>query len=768
MVKIGFKIVLIAIVSSIFLQMGYAQDNTVYDEMSLDEICDVNVVVSASKKPEDLFEAPLSVTIIKKAEIQKAGCRSIMEALRLAPGLLVRETTPGNFDVHIRGFDDINKNFYVPLPFNSTILVMIDYRVVFSYFSGGTLWETLPIGIQDIERIEVVRGPASALYGPNAVNGVINIITSQAKDVGLNTYLHGSIGSQNSKIANASVGYNWDDKTKISFSGNTTERYRFDDDLYSWAESRYMPVQDMSLIMNLMKDSVNRNNWVYKDFTDTLRSRFDPDLSYRTVSGNIYFLHNIGAESKIDFSIGAHHSESQKPGPMNFITPMSQNTSKSIYFDSHLKFGDWSGQINIINGEDLNNFAFNSYKYSVLNYAIEYNWQIFKSLNLRLGYNNRQVEYYSPIINDEPFDFAKMNYKFGNKSRNVGNDALFFLAEWKLSEKLRVIYGQRSDNFSLNLAKTENYEFAATYRIDKDNLLRFVNSQSNRSPFIFDTYLNSKNEYDEVVPTLDNKPLTVHTKQLFVTTKDLKYPTNNTIEMGWRSKISDNVELDFEVFRANLTNLLVSLSRVKQEVKVRLNPEFMVDSVMSVRRTEALSTENLNMSALQNGLTFSAKIQASEKLNFNLYGTLQFTEYSGASNYEVVSRDSSYSFDSINYVLTETFEIVTNISDWNSKSTPNFYGGLTINYKPVKKWNINLNTYFYSKQSFLNTNVGHSSDDIEMKINPWANINLKVSYNPLIKLTLYASGSNLLGRHREFWGTDNIDRSFFFGLQWGF
>jgi len=62
---------------------------------------------------------------------------------------------------------------------------MIDNRIVYSYFTGGTFWETLPVDIVDIERIEIVRGPASALYGPNAVAGVIHIITTKPDRKGL-------------------------------------------------------------------------------------------------------------------------------------------------------------------------------------------------------------------------------------------------------------------------------------------------------------------------------------------------------------------------------------------------------------------------------------------------------------------------------------------------------------------------------------------------------------------------------------------------------
>ena len=240
-------LLLCSVFSGVFLQ---SQTN-VYNDMSLDEILNVDVIVTASKKPEDLFDAPLSVTIIKKQEIVQSGATSIPEALRLAPGLIVREMTPGNFDVHIRGFDDVLRNSYVVVPFSNIILVMIDNRIVYSYYSGGTHWEELPVDINDVERIEVVRGPASALYGPNAAAGVINIITSHAKDYGTNITFNSSTGMQNAYYLNGSYGYNWDDKAKVSISANYKHRNRWDKLYYDWKKMEYVPFDSIGLMFNL-------------------------------------------------------------------------------------------------------------------------------------------------------------------------------------------------------------------------------------------------------------------------------------------------------------------------------------------------------------------------------------------------------------------------------------------------------------------------------------------------------------------------------------
>ena len=139
-------------------------------------------VSSASKKAEDSFKSPLSSTVITKAEIRSYGISSIEEALRLIPGMIVQEKSNGMYDVHIRGLNNIPDNQMLLYTENSNTLIMIDGRIVHNYVTGTAQFDMLPIGIEDIERIEVVRGANAALYGPNAVTGVINIITEKPSE----------------------------------------------------------------------------------------------------------------------------------------------------------------------------------------------------------------------------------------------------------------------------------------------------------------------------------------------------------------------------------------------------------------------------------------------------------------------------------------------------------------------------------------------------------------------------------------------------------
>ena len=104
-----------------------------------------------------------------------------------------------------------------------------------------------------------------------------------------------------------------------------------------------------------------------------------------------------------------------------------------------------------------------------------------------------------------------------------------------------------------------------------------------------------------------------------------------------------------------------------------------------------------------------------------------------------------------------------------------FYGGMVVNYSPSDKWNVNVNSYFYTKQYFMGLSFDNSIadqtgkyPDISTEIKPWAVINAKVSYNVWSNATIWVSGSNPLGKQRQFGCTDNIGTTIMFGLQWGY
>jgi iron complex outermembrane receptor protein len=145
--------------------------------LSLEDLGKV-VVSSVAKTPEPLGDAAAAVYVIGHDDILRSGATNLPDILRLAPNLAVFQTSPSNYVITARGFSGNNAAQNFP----NKLLVLIDGRSVYSPIFSGMYWDDQYVLPEDIERIEVISGPGGALWGANAVNGVINIITRKAAD----------------------------------------------------------------------------------------------------------------------------------------------------------------------------------------------------------------------------------------------------------------------------------------------------------------------------------------------------------------------------------------------------------------------------------------------------------------------------------------------------------------------------------------------------------------------------------------------------------
>ncbi len=141
-------------------------------QLSLEQLGNIQVT-SVTKEPEEVWKTPAAIYVITQEDIQRSGATNIPEALRLAPGVEVARINSDTWSIGIRGFGS---------RLSRSVLVLIDGRSVYSPLLAGVYWEVQDTLIEDIDRIEVIRGPGGTIWGPNAVNGVINIITKSSKD----------------------------------------------------------------------------------------------------------------------------------------------------------------------------------------------------------------------------------------------------------------------------------------------------------------------------------------------------------------------------------------------------------------------------------------------------------------------------------------------------------------------------------------------------------------------------------------------------------
>lgn len=161
------------IIAALLTTVGWAQQSQSSDlsQASLEDLMNIQVT-SVSKKEQKLSKTGAAIFVITQEDIKRSGATNIPDVLRLAPGVDVAQINANTWAISIRGFNDLYAN---------KVLVLIDGRSVYSPNFSGVNWDEQDVPLEDIDRIEVIRGPGGTIWGANAINGVINIITKSSK-----------------------------------------------------------------------------------------------------------------------------------------------------------------------------------------------------------------------------------------------------------------------------------------------------------------------------------------------------------------------------------------------------------------------------------------------------------------------------------------------------------------------------------------------------------------------------------------------------------
>jgi len=177
--------------SGVFAQKASAPD---LSSLNLEQLTRIEVS-TALRREQALFETPAAVYVITHEELMRSGATSVPEALRMVPGVEVAQIDANKWAVSARGFNS---------RFANKMLIMIDGRSIYNPVYSGTLWDQNDLLLEDIDRIEIVRGPGATMWGANAVNGVINVVTSRPRDTG-GVLLAGRAGNID-EVASARLG----------------------------------------------------------------------------------------------------------------------------------------------------------------------------------------------------------------------------------------------------------------------------------------------------------------------------------------------------------------------------------------------------------------------------------------------------------------------------------------------------------------------------------------------------------------------------------
>jgi iron complex outermembrane receptor protein len=728
------KITLLSLLgfSTSFSTFAQTDSLSIFD-MKIEDLMNVQVV-TASKKSESAFDAALTIGSVNREEIQKSGITSIPEALRLIPGVIVREVTNGNYDIHLRGLDGLAPSTALNNASNTITLVMIDNRPVYNYFNGGTFWETLPVDLNDVDRIEVVRGASSALYGPNAAAGVINIITRKANKEGVSVLVNAQTGIKSAIVSNTSIGYR-KDKFSAIISGNYQKRQRTETLYYEWSHDKKVDANYLNTYypggqLTDLKGQANAKN------------RYpDPTLAQDKLGYNVFLNYEIDSEHNkaVSLTAGGQNSVAQKAFTDNLSTPLTFINSNSHYIDSRLKFGNLNAMGSFQSGTQDISKAISGYKldFNTLDAVAEYDIKI-NRLSIKPGLNFRNAVY-----DDSKYADISKQEGFINGKKSLSNIAGSLRAEYNPIDVFKIIAATRIDKYNFPDKIYTSYQFASSYKITNNNLIRAVYSRSFRGPTFYDIYNTQSIPVGDINLgpgfSLPGYAVLAGNKKIHLLKIDL-------IEIGYRTRITENFHIDADAFVQYSSDYSQPIGGVNAP-----SPDF-------TRVNIPQDIQNVPLSATQTGITISANWVIS-KFQFKPFITFQQTQLKGVSRYR-------------NSELSDSLKNYKNTYDTANLHTPTAYGGFYLNYAINKVVNFNLTGYYFSAQTYSNL---FSNFDPDLRPNGVQQIdgklilNAKLSYKPIQQLEIFTSLRNALNQTSfEFAQTDKTNMVVLFGASFNY
>jgi iron complex outermembrane receptor protein len=446
---------------------------------------DIPVVITAARKEQPITESPSTITVISSEDIRLSGATNIPDVLRMTAGVDVMAVSMRDQQVSVRGLNSIQSN---------KLLVMIDGRSVYIDLYGSVFWDLFPIGIEEIERIEVVKSPVSSLYGANAYNGMVNIIT-QTPEQAEGTQLRLTAGNYSGILA--------------SFLRAGTHK-------------------KISYRVSGEWDRSDEWNW--------------NDNPCRTYKFNALLDYNLGKKSRVTLSGGRSHTEnrnffvSQEIGDTEFSGAMDYlrleyqyaNFKFRTFFNRMDADIDFGGTINMQNTET-----------STFDAEILHSFKIGKIHSFVWGANYRHNK-------------IKKGYFFP-QSHSQDLWALFFEDEIKLTDDFRVTVGGRYDRHPLvgsHFSPRGNLFFS----LSPKHIIRFSVAKAYRNPAFVNSYLYL--EYPTMVPLPEPfSAITVPFTFIIMGDDILESEGIVAFEFGYRTNGIKGIELTVNLFHNDYSKL---------------------------------------------------------------------------------------------------------------------------------------------------------------------------------------------------------------------
>ena len=480
-------------------------------EMSIEELMDVPVVVSAARQPQKIGQLSVPVSVITDEDIHYSGLTNIPEILEFSPGIDMLRISRFRYAVGVRGLHEF---------ISDRTLVLINGRSAESPLFGGSEYYTLPILMEDIERIEIVRGPGGAAWGANAFSGVVNIITKKPEDV------LGGFGSTTiSEFGDSYTHLRWADK-KDKWSWRLSAGYEDIENSDAAGAGKYVsnttPLVEFLMGFNTFTANDFMRNWrfdteAFYDYSDQTRVSFGTGFSHAQVGdwefGGYYPGGNSWYETVRSYAKIEHNFENGSSGYLQWFGNLASSKVPTLM--------KWNWMQNDIEGQ--------------LNFKAAESHHLTVGGNLRLiRLNTEQQDPQQLLYVGEPFD-----------EKLAG---AFLIDRWILNDRLTFEGQIRGDWYSETQTDWAT-RLTALYAMDekKDHMLRFSFAKAFRTPFT-----SPHNTWTSRVPLPWPDLYAFNVRPA----DELENEEIYSLEAGYTSKLTDNLTLRADTYYQRFTELI--------------------------------------------------------------------------------------------------------------------------------------------------------------------------------------------------------------------
>ncbi len=466
----------------------YAENLDDLESLTMEELMNIEFS-SLSKNSQSISKTPASVFVLTNEDIRRSGATTVMDAFRCVPGVNVAKLDSSKWMISMRGFQSRYAN---------KLLVLIDGRSIYNPSGMGVYWDDKDLILQDIERIEFIKGPGGSLWGTNAVNGVINIITKSSDDT------QGGL---------------------ISLRGGTEEKEGY---LFRYGDK----ISDELFYKFYVKKS-------YKDsgYDDELDKNKGHD-AWEVINGGfrLDYIPSLDDTFTFDFSGFQEKSNQIKKGkhlPKPFSTVYKNQGARIDGYNLRL---NWDKTLS-----ETDNFAFQFYydtyrrnmsslkKYETFDFDSQYSFKLTDAQQITVGAGYRNN------------DFKTRK----NESMNGGTDSDKEISSWFIQDEIELMkdfmkltLGLKADKNEMSGQEYQPSARLAIYPTDKTTLWGAI-SHAVRTP--------ASIEYDGIL-TLVNPPVGLTTPRVYLETHGIDPETVDAYELGIKHQFNDNISVDLSTF----------------------------------------------------------------------------------------------------------------------------------------------------------------------------------------------------------------------------